>query len=137
MKAQLAFYIGKGNIVDKAIRLWTKSKYSHVELILNDEWYSTSPRLLQVSKRYINPNIDSWEYVEIEIDTLHISDFYEKTAGKKYDWLGIALSQFMPFDTQSKDRWFCSEWCAEALKLSSSNRYSPEKLYQHVKGYSA
>lgn len=33
MKAKIAFYKAKGNYVDKAIRIWTNSPYSHCEIV--------------------------------------------------------------------------------------------------------
>ena len=44
MKAKIAFYKAKGNIIDKSIRLWTRSKYSHCEIVIGENWYSSSPR---------------------------------------------------------------------------------------------
>ena len=41
---KLAFYKGKGNWVDLIIRVFTNSPYSHVEIVLNKDWYSSSPR---------------------------------------------------------------------------------------------
>lgn len=41
---QLAFYKAKGDWVDKVIRWWTSSKYSHCEVVIGDEWFSSSPR---------------------------------------------------------------------------------------------
>lgn len=41
---RLAFYKGEGDWVDKVVRWWTKSQYSHVEVIVGDTWYSSSPR---------------------------------------------------------------------------------------------
>ena len=57
MEIKLAFYKGKGNWKNKVIRWWTKSPYSHVELILpdGDTWVSISPMLTStVSKRSIS-----------------------------------------------------------------------------------
>ena len=56
MKIKVAFYKGRGNWKNKIIRWWTKSKYSHAELILPDEitWVSISPLLAgKVSARSI------------------------------------------------------------------------------------
>lgn len=133
MSTQLAFYKGKGNLIDKAIRWWTKSEYSHVELVHNGVWYSTSPRLLKVEKRHIIPQVLHWDYLEVEVDEKHIDELYLNTAGAKYDWLGIFLSQFLPLNINSNKRYFYSEWCAEALKIKESNKYSPQDLYERIK----
>lgn len=134
MIAQLAFYKGKGDLTDKAIRLWTDSKYSHVELIIDGIWYSTSPRDLCVRAKRIVANAEHWDFVDVEIDRLSVEALYTNTKGAKYDWLGIILSQFLPLDIHSRKRWFCSEWCCEALKIKDSNKYSPGSLYRKVVG---
>ena len=134
VKAQLAFYKAKhGNFVDKAIAWYTNSEFSHVELILNGWWYSTSPRDLEVRRKIIRPNPDRWEFVDIGVDKEHVLALYEKTKGSKYDWLGITLSQFINANIHDSQRWFCSEWSATAMKIPNANRYSPEKLYRRVK----
>ena len=48
MKITIAFYKGEGDILNKIVRWWTKSQYSHAELILNDRetWISISPKFL-------------------------------------------------------------------------------------------
>ncbi len=133
MNALLAFYIGKGNYIDKAIRLWTSSNYSHVELIYDNYWYSISPRLQTVSKRVIVPNSSNWEYIEVQIDEEYLLNFYNNTKHCTYDWLGIILTQFIPIGIDSSKKWFCSEWCATALQLKKTHKLSPEDLYLLVK----
>lgn len=39
---KLAFYKAKGNWVDLLIRVFTQSEYSHVEIVHNKDWYSSS-----------------------------------------------------------------------------------------------
>jgi len=132
MKAKLAFYKGKGNWIDKAIRIWTSSDYSHVELVIADMWYSTSPRDLKVRAKEIKPKKGHWDFIEIDLDQEHFRQLFKETVGAKYDWWGIFLSQLFPLNIHSRKKWFCSEWCAEALQLAKSNKYSPEDLYKEV-----
>lgn len=129
--AKLAFYVAKhGNIVDKAIAWWTNSLFSHVELVCCGDWYSTSPRDLKVRKKRIEPTVGHWIFVDVEVDPMFLEDFFFLTEGRKYDWTGIFLTQFLPLRIHSKSRYFCSEWCAKALQLSNAHHYSPEDLYQ-------
>jgi hypothetical protein len=132
MKVQLAFYKGSGDWTDKAIRLWTRSKYSHVELVVDDMWYSTSPRDMKVRKKLIVPKEGNWDFVEVNADITAVYKLFFVTEGKEYDWKGILLSQLFPFNKHDKNKWFCSEWCAEALGYENSNRFSPGKLYKEV-----
>ena len=138
MKIKLAFYKGKGDWTDKLIRLWTHSKYSHVELIINGLWYSTSPRDLRVRAKQIEPKQGHWDFVEIDVSIKQKKEmvkFFKSQFGKKYDWLGIFLSQVIPLNIQEPSRWFCSEICSCALKksnvLQTQNQcswFSPERL---------
>ena len=133
MKAQLAFYVAKnGDWTDKLIAWWTDSKYSHVELVLDGTWYSTSPRDLAVRAKQIVAKEEYWDFVEVEVDKVKVVEFYEKTKGAKYDWVAIVLSQIVELDRHSKSKYICSEWCAEAIGLSNGNEYSPGDLYRKL-----
>ena len=132
-KIKLAFYKGKGTIVDKLIRFRTTSAYSHCELIIDDFMYSSSPRDGGVRKRDLPASLNdgvTWDIVEYACaDKESILKFFDSTNGKKYDWLGVLLGQVLYLDIQNKDAWFCSEWCATALGFDRAWSLSPEGLY--------
>lgn len=132
MKAKLAFYKGKGTFVDKLIRIWTKSKYSHVELVYGKDWYSISPRENEVRSKVIEPKEGHWDFVEVDIDEMLLINTYYKTAYAEYDWWGIIASQIIPLNKHNEDKWFCSEWCAEVLGFENANQFSPQDLYETV-----
>ena len=46
--------------------------------------------------------------------------------GQPYDWFGTVGVVFKT--RQRGDKWFCSEWCAAALGLPDSWRWSPNDL---------
>lgn len=137
MKTRLAFYRAEyGNIVDKTIALWTSSLYSHVEIVVGDDprtayWYSTSPRLLRITKRHINYDPDKWRLIDVDIDLDRLEKIYNETKGAKYDFLGILLSEIIPLDIHNQNRWYCSEWCSYVLDLENT-RMSPQKLYEEI-----
>jgi len=134
MKARLAFYKGEGDITDKAIRWWTKSPYSHVELVIGDnKWISVSPRIGNLTSRYMLPNKEHWDYLPIEVDEGRLDMLLDKYLGCKYDWLGIALTQFIPMNVQDPKKLFCSEWCAMVLGLDKPSKYSPGSLYNKLR----
>ena len=123
--------------IDKVIAWWTKGKYSHVELIIDNHMYSTSPRDGEVRvKRHVYDK-DVWDYVTVSVGSIkNISEFYRQTKGLKYDWFGI-----FGFIIPTKDRtnrWFCSEWVSNALKISgckklftkNPSKLSPNDLYK-------
>lgn len=129
---KLAFYKGEGNWVDKIIRWWTKSQYSHVEVVVGDMWYSSSPRDGGVrSMRMEDYNAEHWDIIGYPgVSASDVFDLFRKTKGSKYDFIGILFSQVLPIGLHSSTKWYCSEWAAE-LKYNNTN-ISPQELYELV-----
>ena len=139
---KLAFYKAKGDWKDKLIRLWTKGPYSHVEIIDEDGYmYSSSPRDKGVRKKAHEFNPDKWDYVEVEINPGLLKNFFEETKGEHYDLAGI-LGFVIPVKDRT-NRWFCSEWCSNVLKISGHkamwkqepSKISPNRLYKLLKNF--
>ena len=128
VKAKIALYKGKGDITDKLIRWWTKSKYSHVEIVMGQTWTSISPITMRLKSRIINANNDRWDFIDVEIDKQNFDNIISKFYGCKYDWTGIFLSQFLPLGIQNPSRLFCSEFVAMVMKLDVPSSYSPEDI---------
>ena len=160
MQIKIAFYKGKGNWKNKIIRWWTKSPYSHAELILPDgiTWVSISPFLTStVSARsaYEVKDLNDWDFISFDLSwrepvkeyqIKQLNNFIGDTNGAKYDWLGMILSQMMPYLIKHRDRWYCSEWIAHALvkarvvkweqlQIYRTPNLSPGKLYDLLKNY--
>lgn len=129
MKAKLAFYKGPGRIGDKLIRLRTWSKYSHVELVIGRESFS-SDMWADGARSLYNPRFhpDHWDLVEVEVDEEFACNVFKKHEGKGYDWLGIIFSQLLPLRIDDKNKVFCSELIAAMLGLDYPEDYSPEDL---------
>ena len=129
---RLAFYKGKGDWVDKVIKWWTKSQYSHVEVVVGDTWYSSSPRDGGVrSMRMEDYNAEHWDIIDYPgVSASDVFDLFRKTKGSKYDFIGILFSQVLPIGLHSSTKWYCSEWAAE-LKYNNTN-ISPQELYELV-----
>jgi len=142
MKIKVAFYKGasnaNGSFFSKLISFWTKSKYTHTELILSDGYmYSSSYVENCVRKKKHKFNTEKWDYLNIEISNeKNILEFFEMTKGSKYDKIGI-LGFIIPLKDRTKE-WFCSEWVSNALKISSikelfnqePSKISPGKLFK-------
>ena len=125
MKICIAFYKAEGNLLNKFVRQWTNSKYSHAELILNDgeTWISITPFLNSKIYSKTKPEFEEkdWDFLDVAVTSEQhktIEDFYELTEGCAYDWVGMLLSQFVPFHIKRKGKWYCSEWIAYALRIS-------------------
>ena len=160
MEIKVAFYKGEGNWKNKVIRWWTKSPYSHAELILPDgtTWVSISPMLTStVSKRSIDTvkDLNEWDFLRFELSwrepvqdyqLRQLYSFIDETEGAKYDWLGMIFSQMTPYLIKHRDKWYCSEWIAhtlvkarvvkwEKLQIYRTPNLSPGKLYELLKDY--
>lgn len=136
MKIKIAFYKGEGNFINKIVRWWTKSIYSHAELVLSDNvtWMGISPFLKSkvASRHKLLVEYQDWDFVEIEITQEQLNiimEFFEYTKGQGYDWAGMLLSQFLPCKIKHKKRWYCSEWIAYALRISCVFDWKIIKIY--------
>tara|TARA_B100000900_G_scaffold406115_1_gene416670 strand:- start:427 stop:969 length:543 start_codon:yes stop_codon:yes gene_type:complete len=120
----IALYKGKGRWHNGVVRDWTNSEYSHAELILPDFTSITIfPFSLKGVRRepFVEKSDKEWDYICVPVNPHQLSiieNFYEKTKGQQYDWVGMLASQLVPFHIKHKDRWYCSEWIAYALRLA-------------------
>ena len=136
MKIRIAFYKGKGKWKEKIIRWWTKSPYSHAELIMPDNytWISISPLLTSTVSSRIKTDFDlqKWDFIEFEITQEQhnvLMDFFDDTKGCKYDWIGMIMSQLIPYSIKRKNKWYCSEWIAYALRIAGVINWRSIKIY--------
>lgn len=132
MHVTLAFYKGKGNLIDKIIRFWTKSKYSHVEIIINDVWVSSNPKV-GVTVNSLRPLTNKWDYIDVKVPKNEkylqtVLKFIELQKGKKYDLIGAIFGAGLNIDFEHKDKWFCSELVAAILLL-----FREKYILQHLK----
>jgi hypothetical protein len=136
---KVAFYKANGDYINKIVRWWTKSKYSHAELILPDglTWIGISPfkgSVLRAKEKKYYSNLE-WDFVELEVTEQQlqvINEFYESTKGCSYDWFGMLLSQCLPFHIKQKEKWYCSEWIAYALRISCVIDWRLIKIYDRA-----
>jgi|TARA_R110001583_G_scaffold7472_21_gene37036 hypothetical protein len=138
MKIKIAFYAGEGNYINRIIKWWTKSPYSHAELIMPDNtWIGISPfktsKIESVEKLVFEPC--DWDIIDLEITSEQLSlikEFFDSTRGCKYDWVGMILSQFLPYHIKRKGKWYCSEWIAYALRISNVVDWRLIKIYDRA-----
>ncbi|NMG71843.1 hypothetical protein DNK49_19105 [Azoarcus communis] len=128
---QLALYKGRGSLGNALIRWWTKSEYSHCEVVaLSQYGYSSSIRDGGVRMKRIDWNPEHWDFIELPwADIGCVTELYVKTAGEPYGYWDLLTRQIFnrPGDAPG---WFCSEWCAAALGFASPQIYSPALLAQ-------
>jgi len=138
MEITLASYKGEDNgfdifqPFDSLIRLVTKKKHSHNELIINGVSYSSLALKGAVQRvRYYDNS--QWDFVQIDpskIDVLHMGEVLEESKSAGYDWLGIARFIYNKIK-QSLTRYFCTERCADALGIPNPHLYSPGELHEY------
>lgn len=132
----LALYKGKGLIGNALIRWWTRSPYSHCELVVDGVAYSSSLMDGGVRSKVIDFKPEHWDMVELPT-SLHqrVLDYYESTNGQRYSWLDLIRSQIFNSNADEDGASFCSEWCAAALGLPNPATYSPQTLGDIVRWY--
>lgn len=125
----LALYKGKGLIGNALIRWWTRSPYSHCELVVDGVAYSSSLMDGGVRSKTIDFKPEHWDMVELpESMRQKVLDYYESTKGQRYSWLDLIRSQIFNGNSDEDGASFCSEWCAAALGLPNPATYSPQTL---------
>jgi len=116
---KIAFYIAKyGTFTDKVIAFFTRSKYSHCELIFSDGMFaSSSPRDGGIRLKNISPD-EHWDIIDLPniYDESTIRYWFMTNDGDSYDWLG-AVGSVLSIDLTSENKKFCSYSCAIVLGL--------------------
>jgi len=138
---EVAFYKARGNWQDKTIRWFTSSLYSHCEIIMGGMQLSSSIMEGGVRNKEHIRNTEKWDYVTVtgRLDSNRIINLFSSENGCGYDFKGILLSEIFPFEIHSKTKWYCSEICAEALRVAGCTELighpstmSPQKLYERL-----
>ena len=145
-KLYISFHRPK-SIVGFLISTWTLGKYSHCEFIYNNQVFLSNPGGVRTRKFEYQKNMEIYE-LDKNIDPKDVIEFFRTAQGRGYDYLGI-LGQFFYADkVQDDNRFFCSEFCLNAidyalqftltykgksLKDRVGYQFSPAKLYKYLK----
>ena len=132
---KIAFFRGN-TFIGKVIRLWTRSQYSHTEILLCDYQDGTYDCLSAdyidgVRINRLSISLDEWDIVDIDFPISKVYEWYSSNYGKGYDYLGLLGFVISPLK-QTKSRWFCSEIPADILGFKLSSRISPSLLYSII-----
>lgn len=119
--------------------LWTRSKYSHCELVFGDApvggkhlCASSSARDGGVRFKRIDLASGRWDVFSLPgvdgFDEAHARQWFQDHAGLPYDhlallWFVLPINQF----NRSK-RFFCSEAVAAALRMRKPHKFHPQLL---------
>lgn len=100
-----------------AILIRTMGKYSHTELLIDGNCYSSSARDGGVRSKKIDLRSGKWDVVEVNGDEQKALAFMIEHLGNPYDWWGI-VRFIVPFVPQKDGQYFCFEIVAAALKAA-------------------
>ncbi len=135
-QVQLALYKGKGQIGNALIRWWTRSPYSHCELVLGGYCYSSSVMDKGVRRKRVGTGEDEislsaehWDLIQLPAaDSAAVIEHFLRTDPDSYGWPSLIMSQVFNRNRQVEHAAFCSEWCAAALGLPNPASYSPHTI---------
>jgi len=120
---------GLVGIYSRVVRWWTKSRYSHVELVLSTGGaWSSSFEDGGVRSKLIDFDPARWDLVDLPpaLEPAAVA-WFEAHRGAGYDLVGNLQFVISPVP-HSRSRWFCSEAVAAALGIPDPWRYSPGTL---------
>lgn len=134
MAAAIAFYKGPPrndlwhSISHYAIRLWTWSKWSHAELVIDGVCYSSSARDGGVRAKTIDLNSGRWDVVPVQIDERCALDWFAEHEDEPYDWAGILRFVF-PLLPHGLREWVCFEAIGSALGFAGAHKLTANDLF--------
>lgn len=137
----LAFYLGRkkdnpsATWLDRIVCFFSKSPYSHVELVM-DEFenanyclcIAASPRDGGVRTASINLKSGHWHLYRVvgEDDVLEVARSH---LHKKYDFFGAVCSLF-DIAPARMSKMFCSKLIANCFRLENPQHYTPQELVE-------
>lgn len=133
---QLAMYKGKGGLPNAAIRYWTKSEFSHCELVVHGWCYSASVMDKGVRRKRVGPGADEislsddkWLLIDLPwADAARVLDYFFETDHLAYGWPTLVASQIFNRNVAIAGVAFCSQWDGGALGLPCPASLSPVTL---------
>lgn len=135
MTTYLAFRKNSDSLMAWLTRLWTGSRYSHVELVL-DGGLGTKSTCFgavkaegRVRTAVLMLSAVNWDVLPVKFDMGRVAAMQEKLNGAPYDFRGI-LGVAVPDAGQDRKAWFCSELVAHALRLDTPAAWTPQDLYE-------
>ena len=131
---KVALYKGKKRAFNRLVAWWTRSDYSHCEVLFEydlktNTYLCASSSYLDggIRFKWINLDAPHWDIVEIKGDIEKVREWYKLRLGRPYDVKGIVgcVVRRLP---ASNDKWFCSSSIASALGYPEPWRVLPVDL---------
>ena len=126
------------------IRLWTRSRYSHVAVgyvpanTQTDETtlYEATAKhgVLKRTMHVLEMLSEGYKVYRIkDIDEAKIIERLERHIGDKYDWWAIFFSRIIPLNIQHRKQWYCFEYVAWALGMKKAWRWTGRTFEKFLK----
>ena len=122
------------DIGGRLICWWTRSPYSHVEVVINGVCYSSSLRRGGVSRAAIDLSKSHWRVIPIKwADAGAALRVYRQHDGKPYGYWDLITQHVLRLPVDDPGL-LCSELCALMLGLpeSTARGMSPGQLVEYV-----
>lgn len=135
MTLSAAFYKGTHpglpGVYSRGVRFWTRSPYSHCELVFSDGMAASASFIDRgVRFKRIEFNPQDWDFVELPSSLEHTArDWFEEHDGEPYDVWGNVRFLIPPL-RDSAYAWFCGEALAASLGMQEPWRYDPGTLHR-------
>jgi len=127
---------GWKGLVNRAIRFFTKSQYSHSEICLGDPFAGPVDCLssvgteggVRVKRMQLNP--DKWDVIALPyVHEDAFLNFVKYRMGQPYDLIGCVRSVLPFVSREHETKWFCSEVCASVIGHTEPWRMHPGVLH--------
>ena len=134
---QLALYKGPPNgfmnlLGYWLIRLWTWSRWSHAELVIDGTAWSASAWDRGVRGKRIDLNSGKWDVIAVPLtdhETARALAWFLEREGDSYDYRNL-LRFVVPFVGHNGRHWVCFESVAAALGMAAPHKITANDLWQ-------
>lgn len=136
---KVAFYKGTrsglAGLYSIGVKSWTRSKYSHAEIVFSDGMAASSS-FADGGVRFKHIDFDpaKWDFIEITGDESKARKWFVSHEGKAYDIIGN-VGFVIGLIRDGSDKWSCAESIAAALGYLEPWRFSPAILYSACSYY--
>ena len=127
---------GWHGLINRVIRFFTKSEYSHSEICEGDPLAGPVNCLSSVGSeggvrlKHMQLSPDKWDVIALpNVPARMFWEFFRANRGYSYDFIGCVRTVLPFVSREHKTKWFCSEVCAEIIGHTEPWRMHPGVLH--------